>query len=141
MIDKPRQDHLKDKLTVAKAAKAVLLAIILALLLGILGNLVAEEDHEGQLSAIFFVVGLVGFSILLIKVQRVGFWFCLSYAIEWALLPVTVAINASQDKGVGCAGVATAIASAVLLAITIPVGAIGFLIFLLLALFVFRKRN
>ena len=126
----------------AKVAKAVLLAFVLALLLGILGNLVAEKGDEGTLFALFFGIGLVGFSILFIKVQRVGFWFCLSSAIGWALLPVTAAINANQqDEGAGCSGFASALAAGIFLAITIPVGAIGFIVFLVLALVVFRRRK
>jgi len=126
---------------VAKVLKAIALALILAVLLAIIGAVLAGKGQENALFAIFFCVGLLGFSVLFSKVQRVGFWFCLSYAIEWALLPMAAAINATQVKGTGCAGFAGAIAATVFLAITVPVGAIGFVLFLLLALLVFRKKK
>ena len=129
-------------MTVAKVLKAIVLALILAILLAIIGTIVAGEGQENALFAIFFWVGLIGFSVLFLKVQRVGFWFCLSYAIEWALLPMAAAINTTQPvKETGCAGVVAAIGTVVLLAITIPIGAIGFVLFLLLALLVFRKKK
>jgi hypothetical protein len=129
-------------MTVAKLLKAIVLALVLAVLLAIIGTIVAGVGQENVLSAIFFLVGLIGFSILFLKVQKVGFWFCLSYAIEWALLPVAAAINTTQPvKETGCAGVVAAIGTVLLLAITIPIGAIGFVLFLLLALLVFRKKK
>lgn len=129
-------------MTVAKVLKAIALALILAVLAAIIGAIVAGEGQENALFAIFFWVGLIGFSVLFLKVQRVGFWFCLSYAIEWALLPMAAAINTTQPvKETGCAGVVAAIGTVVLLAITIPIGAIGFVLFLLLALLVFRKKK
>jgi hypothetical protein len=129
-------------MTMAKVLKAIVLALILVVLLAIIGAIVAGEGQENALFAVFFCVGLIGFSVLLLKVQRVGFWFCLSYAIEWALLPMAAAINTTQPvKETGCAGVVAAIGTVVLLAITIPMGAIGFVLFLLLALLVFRKKK
>jgi len=125
----------------AKVLKAIALALILAILLAVIGTILAGEGQENALFAIFFLVGLIGFSVLFLKVQRVGFWFCLSYAIEWALLPMAAAINTTQVKGTGCAAFAGAIAATVFLAITIPIGAIGFVLFLLLALLVFRKKK
>jgi hypothetical protein len=129
-------------MTVAKVLKAIVLALILAILLAIIGAILAGVGQENALFAIFFWVGLIGFTILFLKVQMVGFWFCLSYAIEWALLPIAAAINTTQPvKETGCAGLFGAIAATVFLAITIPVGAIGFVLFLLLALLVFRKKK
>ncbi len=126
----------------AKLLKAVVLALVLAVLLAIVGTIVAGVGQENVLSASFFLVGLIGFTVLFLKVQKVGFWFCLSYAIEWALLPVAAAINTTQPvKETGCAGVVAAIGTVLLLAITIPIGAIGFVLFLLLALLVFRKKK
>jgi len=81
---------------VAMVLKAIALALILAALLAFIGAIVAGEGQENALFAIFFWVGLIGFSFLFLKVQRVGFWFCLSYAIGWALLPVAAAINTQQ---------------------------------------------
>jgi len=69
-------------MTTAKLLKAVVLALLLALLLAIIGTVVAGQGQENALFAIIFCVGLIGFSCLFLKVQRVGFWFCLSYAIE-----------------------------------------------------------
>ena len=126
----------------AKVLKAIVLALILAVLLAVIGAILAGEGQENALFAIFFWVGLIGFSVLFLKVQRVGFWFCLSYAVEWALLPIAAAINTTQPvKETGCAGIVAAIGTVLLLAITVPVGAIGFVLFLLLALLVFRKKK
>jgi hypothetical protein len=126
---------------VVKTLKAIVLGLLLALLLAVVGSILAGEDQENALFAIFFSVGLIGFSILFLKVQRVGFWFCLSYAIGWALLPISAAINTTQPvKETGCTGVAAAIGAALLLFITIPVGALGFIVFLLLALLVFNRK-
>ena len=125
-----------------KTLKAIVLALILAVLLAVIGAILAGEGQENALFAIFFWVGLIGFSVLFLKVQRVGFWFCLSYAVEWALLPIAAAINTTQPvKETGCAGIVAAIGTVLLLAITVPVGAIGFVLFLLLALLVFRKKK
>jgi hypothetical protein len=129
-------------MSLTKVLKAIVLALILAVLLAIIGAIVAGVGQENALFAVFFWVGLIGFSVLFLRVQRVGFWFCLSYAIEWALLPMAAAINTTQPvKETGCAGVVAAIGTVVLLAITIPIGAIGFVLFLLLALLVFRKKK
>jgi hypothetical protein len=129
-------------MTAARLLKAIALALILAILLAIIGAIVAGVGQENVLSAIFFWVGLIIFSVLFLKVQKVGFWFCLSYATEWALLPVAAAINTTQPvKETGCAGVVAAVGTVLLLAITIPIGAIGFVLFLLLALLVFRKKK
>jgi hypothetical protein len=124
-----------------KLLKTIVLALLLALLLAAIGAIVAGEGQENALFAIFFWVGLIGFSVLLWKVQRVGFWFCLSYAIGWALLPIAALINTRQVEPTGCAGFLGAMAAIVFLAITIPLGAIGFVVFLLLALLVFRKKK
>ncbi len=110
----------------AKVLKAIVLALILAVLLAVIGAILAGEGQENALFAIFFWVGLIGFSVLFLKVQRVGFWFCLSYAVEWTLLPIAAAINTTQPvKETGCAGIVAAIGTVLLLAITVPVGAIG----------------
>jgi len=54
---------------------------------------------------------------------------------------MAAAINTQQvEEGPGCSAFAAAVAATVLLAITIPIGAIGFVLFLLLALLVFRKK-
>jgi len=128
-------------MTMVKLLKAIALALILALTLAVIGAILATEGQENVLFAILFWVGLIGFSILFLKVQRVGFWFCLSYAIGWALLPISALINTRQVEAAGCAGVIGAMAAVVFLAITIPLGVIGFVLFLLLALLVFRKKK
>jgi hypothetical protein len=128
-------------MTMAKFLKAIVLALLLALLLGVLGAILATEGQENVLFPILFWVGLIGFTMLFLKVQRVGFWFCLCYAIGWALLPISAVINTRQVEAAGCAGVIGAMAAVVFLAITIPLGAIGFVLFLLLALLVFRKKK
>jgi hypothetical protein len=125
-----------------KVVKALVLALLLALLLGVIGAILAPEGQERVLLAVFFWIGLIGFFILFLKVERVGFWFCLSYAVHWALLPISAAINTTQPvKETGCAAVGVAIGAALILFITIPIGAIGFVLFLLLALLVFRKKK
>ena len=118
----------------------VVLAVILAFLLGVLGALVADRERDGTLFVVFFLAGLVGYSVLLLRAGRMGFWFCLIYGIEWLLLPVTTAINAQQFQGTGCAAVGAAIAVGISLALSIPVGVILGLIFLILAFWKFRKR-
>jgi hypothetical protein len=128
-------------MTMMKVLKAIVLAMLLALLLAVIGAILATEGQENVLFPILFWVGLIGFSILFLKVRRVGFWFCLSYAIGWALLPISALINTRQVEAAGCAGVIGAMAAVVFLAITIPLGAIGFILFLLLALLVFRKKK
>jgi hypothetical protein len=124
----------------AKALKAIVLALLLALMLAVIGAILATDGQENVLFAVLFWVGLIGFFILFLKLQRVGFWFCLSYAIGWALLPISALINTRQVEATGCAGVIGAMAAVVFLAITIPLGAIGFILFLLLALLVFKKK-
>ena len=129
---------------VLKILRALGLAFVMAVLLAIIGSILAPEDQEGLFSSLFFLIGLAGFFILLLKADRVGFWFCLCFAIEWALLPVAAAINVTQPQTSdqsGCAVLAGAIVATIFLYITIPVGAIGFVLFLLLALLVFRKKK
>jgi MFS family permease len=124
--------------------RAIGLAAVMAILAAVIGSVLAPEDQEGVFSNLFFFISLVGFSILLVKVQRIGFWFCLCFAIEWAMLPAAAAINVTQPQTSdqsGCAVLAGAIVATVFLYITIPVGAIGFIVFLLLALLVFRKKK
>lgn len=121
---------------------AVALAFVMAVLAAMIGSILAPVDRESLFSSVFFFFSLVGFSVLLVKVQRLGFWFCLCFAIEWAMLPISAAINTMQPvKETGCAGLGAAIGVALLLLITVPIGAIGFLVFLLLALLVFRKKK
>ena len=131
-------------MAVLRILRAIGLAAVMAILAAVIGSVLAPEDQEGVFSNLFFLISLVGFSILLVRVQRVGFWFCLCFAIEWALLPAAAAINVTQPQTSdqsGCAVLAGAIVAIVFLYITIPVGAIGFMVFLLLALLVFRKRK
>lgn len=115
---------------------------LLAALLGIVVGIMVGGESGGQACVYVFIVGLILYSVLLIRlVNRVGFWFCLVFAIEWALLPIASAVMAGNLRAVGCAGFIATMGVATLLAITIPIGALGFLIFLALALFMFRKRG
>lgn len=128
---------------VLRVLRSLGLALAMAVLAAIIGSIIAPVDREGLFSGLFFLIGLAGFFILLLKAERVGFWFCLCFAIEWALLPVSAAINVTQPATSGqsgCAVIAGAIVAIVFLYITIPVGAIGFILFLLLALLVFKKK-
>ena len=131
-------------MAVLRILRAIGLAAVMAILAAVIGSVLAPEDQEGVFSNLFFFIRLVGFSILLAKVQRVGFWFCQCFAIEWALLSAAAAINVTQPQTSdqsGCAVLAGAIVAIIFLYITIPVGAIGFIVFLLLALLVFRKKK
>ena len=129
----------KEKRFPGKFLKAFALALAMAVLLGVLGAIVAEQDSEGVLLTICFFVGLVFFTALLFRVDRPGFWFSLLFALEWALLPVAAAINTGQVRETGCSGFAAAIGATLFLALTIPIGALGFVIFLVLALVKFRR--
>lgn len=129
---------------VVRILRAIGLAFVMAILAAIIGSILAPEDQEDLFSSLFFLIGLIGFFILLLKAASVGFWFCLCFAIEWALLPVAAAINVTQPQTSdqsGCAVLAGAILATVFLYITIPVGAIGFILFFLLAMLVFRKKK
>jgi MFS family permease len=131
-------------MTALRILRALGLAFVMALLLAVIGSIIAPEDQEGSFSSLFFIIGLVGFFILLLKADRAGFWFCLCFAIEWALLPVAAAINVAQPQTSdqsGCAVLAGAIVAIVFLYITIPVGVVGLILFLLLALLVFRNKK
>jgi MFS family permease len=131
-------------MTALRILRALGLAFVMAVLLAVIGSIIAPEDQEGSFSSLFFIIGLVGFFILLLKADRAGFWFCLCFAIEWALLPVAAAINVAQPQTSdqsGCAVLAGAIVAIVFLYITIPVGVVGFILFLLLALLVFKKKK
>lgn len=129
-------------MTVVRILIAIGLSFVMAVLAAMIGSILAPVDQESIFSSVFFFFSFVGFCILLVKVQRLGFWFCLCFAIEWALLPISAAINTMQPvKETGCAGLGAAIGVALLLMITVPIGAIGFVVFLLLALLVFRKKK
>ena len=135
---------MRGEIAILRILRALGLAFVMAILAAIIGSFVAPVEQVNVFSSLFFVVGLIGFFILLVKAQKVGFWFCLCFAIEWALLPMAAAINVAQPQTSdqsGCAVLAGAIVAIVFLYITIPMGAIGFLLFLLLALLVFRKKK
>ena len=120
------------------------MAIVMAILAAVVGSILAPVDQENVFSSLFFIVSIIAFFILLVRVQRVGFWFCLCFAIEWALLPVAAAINVAQPQASdqsGCGVLVGAIIATVFLYITIPIGAIGFVLFLLLALLVFKRKK
>jgi hypothetical protein len=129
---------------ILRVVRALGLAFVMAVLAGIIGLILAPVDRETLFSNLFFFISLVVFFIAWMKAERVGFWFSLCFAIEWALLPVAAAINVGQpqaDQSEGCAILVGAIIATVFLYITIPIGAVGFILFLLLALLVFRKRK
>lgn len=127
-----------------RVVRALGLAVLIALLAAIIGIILAPVDWETLFSNLFFFTSLVAFFIVFMKVERVGFWFSLCFAIEWALLPIAAAVNLAQpqaEQSSGCAVLFGAIVATVFLYITIPIGAIGFTLFLLLALLVFRRRR
>jgi hypothetical protein len=121
--------------------KKVVGAFFLALLLGILGITVVDSSADTAISSILFVVGLISFSILLLRVKRAGFWFCLVYAIEWLLLPILAYAYATQWRGDGASGVGAGIALGLILYLLILVGGAGFIIFIALAFLRFRKSS
>jgi ABC-type Na+ efflux pump permease subunit len=135
---------MRGEIAILRILRALGLAFVMAILAAIIGSFVAPVEQVNVFSSLFFIVGLIGFFILLVKAQEAGFWFCLCFAIEWALLPVAAAINVAQPQTSdqsGCAVLAGAIVAIVFLYISIPVGAIGFILFFLLAMLVFRKRK
>ena len=121
--------------------KRLLLAAILGLFLGIVFARISGASKIGDMFAFFSIIGFVGFSIVLHVVYRVGFWFCLAFAIEWALLPVVTGIVAGQYRGSGFPGIGGAIGQGILLSISIPIGIIGFILFLVLAFVKFGKQS
>jgi len=120
------------------SAKRLLLALILGLFLGIVFLRIDGASRSGAMFAFFFAVGFVAHSVMLHLVDRVAFWFCIAMAVEWALLPVGAAIAANRFSGSGFAAIGGAIGQGLVLAITIPIGITGCIIFLALA---FRKYS
>ena len=82
------------EIAILRILRALGLAFVMAILAAIIGSFVAPVEQVNVFSSLFFIVGLIGFFILLVKAQEVGFWFC--FAIEWALLPVAAAINVAD---------------------------------------------
>ncbi|MFC1998385.1 hypothetical protein ACFLVR_01925 [Chloroflexota bacterium] len=121
--------------------KKVIRAFLLALMLGILGITSVESSADTAMFSILFVVGLISFSILLFKVKRTGFWFCLVYAIEWLLLPILAYAYATQWSGSGVGGVGAGIALGLIVYLLMLVGGVGFIIFVALAFLRFRKSS
>ena len=121
--------------------KKVVGAFLLALMLGILGITSVDSSADTAMFSILFVVGLISFSILLLKAKRAGFWFCLVYAVEWLLLPILAYAYATQWRGSGVGGVGAGIGLGLILYLLIMVGAAGFIIFIALAFLRFRKSS
>ena len=118
------------------SGKRLLLAIILALFLGFVFMRIDGASRAGAMFAFFTAVGFAAFAIMLHLIDRVAFWFCIAMAVVWALLPVGAAIAAERFSGSGFPGIGGAIGQGLILAITIPIGIIGCIIFLAIA---FRK--
>jgi hypothetical protein len=121
--------------------KKVIGAFFLALMLGILGITIAESSRDTAIFSILFIVGLILFSILLIKAKRAGFWFCLVYAFEWLLLPILAYIYVTQQPGDGVGGVVPVVGLIMILYLLILIGGGGFIIFIVLASLKFRKSS
>jgi hypothetical protein len=121
--------------------KKVVGAFLLALMLGILGITSVDTSADPAMFSILFVVGLISFSILLLKVKRAGFWFCLVYAIQWLLLPILAYVYATQLSGSGTGGLGAGIALGLILYLLIMIGVVGFIIFIALAFLRFRKSS
>lgn len=114
----------------------ILLSIPIALLFSIVMAILTDQS---SIAIIYFLAGFALSLVILFKVERAGFWYCITFAIEWALLPISVLARATHIEESGCAGVGAALAVTVFLAITIPIGAVGFVVFLVLALWRFKK--
>jgi hypothetical protein len=123
------------------SVKKIAGAFLLSLLLGILGITIAKSSLDTVIFLVFFLVGLVAFSIILLKVNRAGFWFCLVYAIEWLLLPVLAYVYATQQLGSGIGGIGAGIGIGLILILLILVGVVGFIVFVALALWRYRKSG
>ncbi len=121
--------------------KRLILGAILGVFLGIVFARIDGPVRVGNMIGFFSIVGFVGYSILLHVINRVGFWFCLVFAIEWALLPIVTGIVANQWSGSGLSGIGGGIGQGLLLALSIPVGIIGFITFIVLAFVKYRKRG
>ena len=119
--------------------RRLILAAILGVFLGIVFARIDGPARVGNMFAFFSIIGFVGYSVLLHIISRVGFWFCLAFAIEWALLPLVTAVVANQWRGSGFSGIGGGIGQGLLLALSIPVGLIGFITFIVLAFFMYRK--
>ena len=115
----------------------LLLAVLMGLLLGIAFARV-DDSNTGGLFAFFTSIGFFGFAILLHVVNRIRFWFYIFFGIEWLLIPIGAAIAADRSSGSGFGGVAEGIAEGLLLALTIPIGIIGCIVFLFMA---YKNRN
>ena len=109
----------------------VILALLLTLFFSIVMTILTGLEH---LTAVFLLVGFVPALVLLFKVEKPGFWFCLIFAIEWALLPISALIAATQASGFG-----DSLGAAIFLSITVPPGLVGFLVFGALAIWRYRK--
>ncbi|MFC1979120.1 hypothetical protein ACFLVP_03940 [Chloroflexota bacterium] len=118
-----------------------MLAAVFGIFLGIVFSRIDGPYRVGNMFAFFSILGFVGFSIVLHIIGRVGFWFCLAFAIEWALLPIVTGIVANQWRGSGFSGIGGGIGQGLLLALSIPVGIIGFITFIILAFVKYRKLN
>ena len=116
----------------------LLLAVLMGLLLGLAFARVDGSAKAGDLFAFFASIGFIGFAILLHVVNRIRFWFYIFFAIEWALIPVGTGIAAAKFSGTGWSGIGGGIGQGLLLALTIPIGIIGCIVFLFLA---YKNRN
>jgi len=119
-----------------KRVGEVALAVVLALLLGLAGYFITYTPDGGGSFLAFFLPGLVVFSLVLIVVQRVGFWFCFFFAVEWALMALSTIINADVEKDPDAV-----LADLFEATLTMPLGTIGFLFFMAVAVLVFGKRD
>lgn len=119
--------------------KSVIFSIILAFLLGVIGLVVGGDEKGTLLFVILFPIGFIVFLILLLRVNRVAFWFSIIISFEWLLLPLAVWLGTTEQRGSGCAGFGAAIGLGIVLSILLPIGIAGFLVFLGLAFLVFRK--
>jgi len=112
------------------SGKRLLLAVVLALFLGFVFMRIDGASRAGAMFAFFASVGFAGFAVMLHLVDRLAFWFCIAMAVLWILLPVGAAIAAERFSGSGFPGIGGAIGQGLVLAITIPIGIIGCIVFL-----------
>ena len=113
-------------------------AALLAFLLGVLFALIAGKGQAGAFFFIFSLAGLVAYSVFLLRTRdrhKALFYFSLAFGIEWLLLPIAAWVNAKQATTFG-----GAIGGGLLLAISLPIGLGAGLLFILLALLIFRPK-
>ena len=112
----------------------VLLAALMAVLLGVVFAIAAGKSNYQLFFSVFTAAGLITFGTVLFKTSRPGFWFSCLFAIEWVLLPIAVSLRSSEYTFNGFSSWGISLTYSTLLAITIPLGVVCFIFFLIMGL-------